>query len=72
MLPAFSSALHDDLAEIIMSCVMVKSCYFPTRDSSDERFLSAQETFDLALFIVIGFMHSVGNAREYSQTFVLE
>lgn len=49
-----------------MPCDVAKP-YLPTLNRGEERFLSAHETFDLAWYIVIGFVLLVRDAEELSQ-----
>lgn len=60
---AFNDALHNGLAEAVMLCGVAKPCYLPTLLRGEERFLSTPETFDLALYRVIGFVLQVGDSE---------
>lgn len=52
----FNSVSDYALAETVLPCVKVKSWHLPTGNNSEGRFLSGYENFDLALYIVIGFV----------------
>lgn len=56
---AFISALHDGLAEAVMLCDVAKPCHLATLNSGEERFLSADETFQLAPYSHIWFVNNV-------------
>lgn len=68
---AFNRVLHD-LAETVMPCKRAKSCHLSTLNSGEGKFLSANDTFDFAPYIVIRFVFQVGDAEELSRAFVLE
>lgn len=54
-----NSAFLDDLTLAVIPCDVVKSCHLPMLITDEERFLSAYEIFDLAPYIVIGFVPKV-------------
>lgn len=71
LVSAFNSAVQDGLAEAVISCAVAKICHLTTHTSGEERFLSAYEMFELVLYIISGFVPSVGDAKELSETFFL-
>lgn len=53
----------------LLWCVM---CLLPTLNANEEIFMSTNETFDLATYIVTGFVHPGGDTEELSLTYILK
>lgn len=68
----FNSTLDEGLAEAVMPCHMAKTWHLPMLNSSKERFPSVYESFDLALYIITGFVLPLGNMEELSQSLLLK
>lgn len=66
-----SIALNDSCAEAVMPWDVSKVWYLQTFHSSEERFQSLHDTFDLAPYIVSDFALPVSDEEDLPQVFVI-
>lgn len=58
----FDSVVHDSFVGVVMASDMSKPCHLQTFNNDEELFLLARMTFDLAPYIIIGFVLRVRDA----------